>query len=164
VIEDVTLFGKATKPYENKANPRDPKNRTFFTMPVRYEFKNRDTRAEAESVLRELCKVECTTPYPLILRHCIRQVIDHMRKQFPGDYIRVTVDSDNMSLKVSRRKKGDGWYSLDDPIKLPWEVLDVQARVVPEGLRVPNLPVRKQDVEPSGEEEGGGGDMRPWPW
>jgi hypothetical protein len=153
VIENVTLFGKSTKAYENKLNPQDPKNRTFFTMPIRYEFRNRDIKAEAESILRDTCKIDCTTPYPTILRHCIRQVIDHMRKEFPGDYIRVTVDSDNMALKVARKKKGDGWYTLDDDIKLPNEVLDIHARKVPDGFVLNNLPVRKEQESTEADSE-----------
>jgi hypothetical protein len=161
VTENVTLFGKVTKPYVNKADPKDPKNRTFFTLPVRYDFKDRDTKNEAERILRDTCKIECTTPYPIILRHCIRHVIDHMRKEFPGDFIKVTVDSANRSLNVSRRKKGEGWFKMNDPIKLPVEVLDVHAYFVPEGLVMNNLPKRKTntvDTSPTQDKEPDMGD------
>jgi hypothetical protein len=161
VIEDVTLFGKVTKPYENKKNSTDPRNRTFFTMPIRYEFKDKDTRVEAETILRDTCKVDCTTPYPTILRHCIRQVIEHVRNDFPKDYVKVTVDAKNVSLRLSR-KGHDGWYTYDDPIELPREVLDIHSRTVPANLMVRNLPNRRVstsrvDIDMVGEEEGGGG-------
>jgi hypothetical protein len=139
VATNVTLYGKVTKPYENARNNKDPRNRTFFTMPVRYDFRDRDTRIEAETILRETCKVECTTPYPIILRHCIKQVIQHVRAEFPKDYVKVTVDAENMALKISRRSS-DGWYTFDDPIYLPKEVLDINARWVPDGVVVKDLP------------------------
>jgi hypothetical protein len=142
VIENVTLFGKVTKPYVNPRNPADPKNRTFFTLPVRYDFKDRNTRWEAETILRDTCKAECSTPYPTILRHCIRQVVNHVRKDFPRDFIKVTVDSENVALNVSRRGD-DGWYTYNDPIPLPREVLDVHARYVPDNLVLRNLPERR---------------------
>jgi hypothetical protein len=144
VTENVTLFGKVTKPYVNNANPADPRNRTFFTLPVRYEFRDRDTKIEAETILRDTCKVDCTTPYPTILRHYIKQVIDHMKVQYPEQFIKVTVDTANLLLRVTRRHKTKGWYSLDEPIKLPEEVLDIHARKVPDGLPALILPVRKE--------------------
>jgi hypothetical protein len=156
VTKEVTLFGKVTKPYENKANPQDPRNKTFFTLPVRYEFKDRETRVEAETILRDTCKIDCTTPYPTILRHCIKEVIRHFRSEYLDDYIRVTVDAAKMSLKVCRRVKGDGWYVHDDLIRLPEQVLDIHARYVPEDLVMPELPVRSREagtVEPMVESE-----------
>jgi hypothetical protein len=147
VTENVTFFGKVTKPYENKRNPKDPRSRTFFTIPVQYEFKDRDVRVEAETILRETCKIDCTTPYPTILRHCIKKVIDHFRAEYPGDYIRVTVVADKLALKVSRRVKGDGWYVHDDLIRLPNQVLDIYARFVPEDLVMPRLPIRRRVSE-----------------
>ena len=62
IAEGVTLFGKQTKPFRNSKLPEDPKNGTYFTIPVRYEFKDKEQRFSAESVLRDTCKVECTTP------------------------------------------------------------------------------------------------------
>jgi hypothetical protein len=64
VTQNVVLYGKVTRPYENKKNPQDPKNKSFFTLPVRYEFKDKETRLEAETILRDTCKIDCTTPYP----------------------------------------------------------------------------------------------------
>jgi hypothetical protein len=144
VTQNVILYGKVTKPYENKANPEDEKNRSFFTMPIRYEFKDKETRVEVETILRDTCKVECATPYPLILRQCIRQVIDHFRKDYPNDYIKVMVDSQNLALKVSRKVKGDGWYTHKEPIPLPPQVLDIRARFVPKDFKLVNLPTRRR--------------------
>jgi hypothetical protein len=151
-----------TKPYENKANPQDPKNRTFFTLPIRYEFKNRDTRVEAETILRDICKIDCTTPYPTILRFYIKKVIDHFRILYPNDYIRVSVDAPSLSLRVSRRVKNDGWYVHNDPIKLPQQALDIYARFVPDDLPLPDLPVIRRDSvssnQPGPMEADSGGD------
>jgi hypothetical protein len=127
VVQNVTLFGKVTKPYENRANEQDPKNRSFFTMPIRYEFKDKDTKLEAETILRDTCKVDCATPYPTILRSCIKQTVDHFRRSYPNDFIKVAVDTQSLSLKVSRKVKGEGWYEHNSPIPLPEAVLDIRA-------------------------------------
>jgi hypothetical protein len=144
VTQNVILYGKVTKPFENKANPNDERNKTFFTMPIRYEFKDTQTRIEAETILRDTCKVDCATPYPIILRQCIREVIDHFRNDYPDDYIKVTVDSHNLALRVSRKVKGDGWYTHKEPIPLPPQVLDIRARFVPQGFKMTNLPERRR--------------------
>ena len=143
IAEGVTLFGKQTKPFRNMKQPEDPKNGTFFTIPVRYEFKDREQRFSAESVLRERCKVECTTPYPVILRHCIKKVVDHVRALYPGEFIKVQVDPANFCLKVSRRTADKKtWYKFDDPIPLPEAAYNTTARSVPDDLVMENLPVR----------------------
>jgi hypothetical protein len=142
VTQNVVLYGKVTRPYENKSNPQDPKNKTFFTMPVRYEFKDKETRLEAETILRDTCKIDCTTPYPANLRSCIRQVVDHFRKDYPEDYIKVSVDTENLTLKVSRKVKGDGWYNNKEPIPIPERALDIRSRFAPPDLIMKNLPRR----------------------
>ena len=142
IAQGVTIFGKSTKPYKSRKK-EDPLNGTFCTVPVRYDFKDKDSRISAEMVLRERCKVECTTPYPVILRHCIRQVIEHIREDYKGEYIRVSVDANKFALKVARRN-GETWYNYDELVKLPEEAYNVSARTVPEGLTIPNLPPRRQ--------------------
>jgi len=142
IAQGVTIFGKSTKPYKSRKK-EDPRSGTFCTVPVRYEFKDKDSRIAAEAVLREKCKVECTTPYPAILRHCIRQVIEHVREDYEDEYIRVSVEPSKFALKVARRTE-HGWYNYSDLVKLPEEAYNVSARTVPEGLTIPNLPPRRQ--------------------
>jgi hypothetical protein len=51
VTKNMTFFGNATKPYNN---PLDPDSGKFYTIPVKYEFKDRDTRSKVEQILRAL--------------------------------------------------------------------------------------------------------------
>jgi hypothetical protein len=144
VTQNITLLGKVTKPYENRANPQDPKNKTFFTMPIKYEFKDKETRIEVETILRDTCKIDCATPYPPNLRSCIKQVVDHFRADYPEDYIKVAVDTQSLTLRVSRRVKGDGWYNHKEPIPLPDLAFDIRSRFPPKELVMKNLPNRRQ--------------------
>jgi hypothetical protein len=62
-----------------------------------------------------------------------------------------------LSLKVSRKVKGEGWYEHNSPIPLPEAVLDIRARFVPKSFKLSGLPeLRKPSIptQPS-EEEGG---------
>jgi hypothetical protein len=72
VIDDILmcatgmeLFGKKTKSYRNS---KDSNSGLFCTLPVKYTFEDKDTRIEAETILREKCGIQCSTPYPMVLR------------------------------------------------------------------------------------------------
>jgi hypothetical protein len=91
-IDDVTslvtkmeFFGASTKQYKGKGSTG------FCTVPVKYQFKDKDHRIYAEKTLRETCQVKCATPYPAIVRECIKQVVDHVRLTHPEDFVRVSV-------------------------------------------------------------------------
>jgi hypothetical protein len=140
VVEGMTFYGKKTKSYSKKG---DPDSGSYCTVPVRYDFRDRDIRSYAETVLRDKCKIQCATPYPLILRETIKQVINGVKKEFPNCYVRVVVDTGKMCLRVFRRPKLDPgstaekeWFKMDDPVPIPAEALDIYAKEVPEGFKV----------------------------
>ena len=139
IAENATLYGKCTKPTKARSLEGSQKNGTYYSMPIRYEFKDKDSRIAAETVLRERCKVECSTPYPAILRNCIKQVVDHIRDAYPGQFVRVNVDTDKFCLRASRRSP-DGWYKYDKPIPLPDIAYNVHARSLPEDMVKMDLP------------------------
>ena len=147
-IDDVLSMSKGMKFYGNTTktyrNPRDPKSGSYCTLPVRYDFKDKDTRLRAEGVLRSHCKVNCSTPYPVILRDCIKQVLNHVKTGYPDNYVRITVDPNSFALKVARRPPATeldpdpAWKVHDRLIPLPKEALNISARKVPEGFRMPS--------------------------
>jgi len=151
-----TIFGKQTKAYRNNKKQDDPRNGTFFTVPVRYEFKDREQKFAAETVLRERCKVECTTPYPTIVRHCIKKVIEHVRNDYPEEFIKVQVDPKKFCLKVSRRTVSKEWFKFDDDIPLPEIAYNINARSVPDDFVMPPLPTRvRREPTPPPDKSGG---------
>ena len=114
---------------------------SFCTIPVKYSFKDKDTRIQAETALRSSCKVSCSTPYPVILRECIKQVVNSVKAKFPGEFVRTNVDPVKLTLSVARRGNKDSeWQYLKRPVPLPLDVLNVDARKVPEGFRLTDLP------------------------
>jgi hypothetical protein len=54
VVTGMKCYGRATKSYQ-KAN--DPLSGSFCTVPVRYDFHDKETKSYAENVLRDKCKV-----------------------------------------------------------------------------------------------------------
>jgi hypothetical protein len=153
VATGIHFFGRKTKSFQSS---KDPQSGLFCTIPVKYDFKDKDDRIEAESVLRDKCKISCATPYPAILRESIRQVWDAVKVDYPDNFIRVKVDTNDMKLKVSRRplveKSGKKiWFDVGTT-PIPLEALDVSSRTVPEGFKVRDIPrksSRKSSVESS---------------
>ena len=122
LAEDMTFFGKSTKSYKNN---KDDKSGSFCTIPVKYTFRNKDTKIRAEAVLRERCKVNCSTTYPVVLRECIKQVVEHVKQSYKDNFVRVTVDSGS---PVGHTKKvgtphGRITMILSRFLRKPWTLL-----------------------------------------
>jgi hypothetical protein len=148
VSTGIKFYGRKTKSFAKK---NDPNSGAYCTLPVRYDFQCKEDRIEAESLLREKCKIQCSTPYPNILRESIRQVIEVIKADYPNNFVRVAVDTGNMLLKIARRPMLDAgdkskkvWTQVGS-LSIPKEALDVSARSIPENFKVNNIP-RKLDT------------------
>jgi hypothetical protein len=148
----IRFYGAATKSYKN---PRDALSGSYCTIPVRYEFADKDTRIQAEQILRTTCKVSCATPYPPILRECIKRTIDSIKQDYPDHLVKVSVNLENHCLRVARRlNKESGWLYAKEDIPIPPEALDVRSRIIPESLKVnvpvysPRRPAQMQTADP----------------
>jgi hypothetical protein len=135
IVKGMNFYGKTTKSY---SNPRDKSSGAYCTIPVRYDFTDKESRIYAESVLRDKCKVSCTTPYPLMLRETIKQIVEQTKAVNPGHFVKVNVYTDTMTLRVSKRPmlaEGDKgkktWSYVGEPIPIPTECLDLKVRTVP---------------------------------
>ncbi len=93
MVTNMRFYGSNTKQYKGKTN------KPFCTVPVRYQFKDRDTRVFAEKTLRDTCEVNCSTPYPTLVRESIKQVVEHVKKTHPSDFIKVNVMTKEFGLK-----------------------------------------------------------------
>ena len=111
VMKGMEFFGKVTKVYNNTKNNGDELNGKFCTLPVKMVFKDTDSKARAEAVLRKTCKLQCTTPYPPLLRKLIKETIDSYRGKFPDSFIQVKVDAEGGKLLLSRRSKEDNKWT-----------------------------------------------------
>jgi hypothetical protein len=136
VSTGIHFYGTTTKSYRH---PRDDLSGSFCTIPIRYDFDDRETRIQVEQTLRTNCNVKCSTPYPPILRECIKRVIADAKTEFPDNLIKVVVDSNNLTLKVARKVSKDDksrWIYASEDIKLPQEALDTRSRKIPESLTI----------------------------
>lgn len=146
MTKSMSFFGTTTKTYRNA---KDPNSGAYCSIPVKYEFKDKDTRVRAEQILRSRCKVQCSTPYPPVLRACIKKTIEATCAAFPGSFVKVAVDPAKMCLKVAYRpeKSADRWTYIPKYVGLPADVLDVRSRIVPADLTLTDLPVAPTEAE-----------------
>ena len=93
------------------------------TIPVRMDFKNKETKLQAETTLRSVCKVSCSTPYPKRLRQLINGMIQNGKNTNPDCFIKIKVDIDNLMLTAHARKE-DTWIHLKLDTVIPLDILD----------------------------------------
>jgi hypothetical protein len=117
------FLGTTSKKFYNKKNPQDPRNDSFCTMPVRFEFKDKVTRMQAEKTLRKVCSVSCAVPYPKRLRAMMDNLISEGKKKFPNCYIRTRVDVDNLTIEA-HAKKDKEWIDLGLMCSIPTNICD----------------------------------------
>jgi hypothetical protein len=117
------FLGATSKKFFNKKNVNDVRNDTMCTMPVRFEFKDRETRINAEKTLRKVCKVSCAVPYPKRLRDILDNLITQGKKLAPNCFIRTRVNVDNLYVDV-HAKTTDGWKDLYLKTCIPLDICD----------------------------------------
>ena len=106
------FLGSGTRKFYNNRDKTDKRNGKMCTVPVRMDFTNKETRIQAESTLRSICKVNCSIPYPRKLRVLINDTISKGKQLREGCFIKVKIDVDNLMLSATARGK-DGWEKLD---------------------------------------------------
>jgi len=154
MAKNVAFYGKTTKSYRN---PKDSNSGSYCTIPVRYDFQDRTQKILVEDVLKDKCDIACTTPYPLILRECIKRAYNSVKEVYPDNGVKILVDADRMLLKIARKPKGSKTWYYKEPVSLPLDVLDTMAKKIPENfhfdISIPRTPVRDDSpsiVEPDG--------------
>jgi len=110
---------------------KDPLDGKMCTLPVRFDFKDKETRIQAEMSLRKICQVKCTTPYPKKLRALMKTLVDEGKKVAPENFIRTRVNADKLCIDV-HAKVGQEWKDLCMHTKIPLDILD-SAFVFPRG-------------------------------
>ena len=116
------FMGNGTRKFFNKGKKEDPRNGKMCTVPVRLDFKNKETRIQAEHTLRNICKVSCSTPYPKRLRQMLKLQIEEGKKLRDKCFIRNKVDIDNLKI-VTMAKAENGWEHLDLDKQIPDDIL-----------------------------------------
>jgi hypothetical protein len=129
------FLGNTTKLYYNNHNSTDPRNNSMYTVPVRLDFKDKDTRFNAEVMLRKVCKVNCSVPYPKKLRTLLGDAVKQGKALQPDCFIRTKVNIDKLIIEA-HAKTASGWLDLGISQKIPLNILDSTSSFAPEPMIV----------------------------
>jgi hypothetical protein len=136
VLDDVLscskleFLGNSSKLYYNNRNANDPKNNKMYTVPVRFDFKDRDTRFNAEIMLRKVCKVNCAVPYPRKMRSLLGELVRKGKALQPDCFIRTKVNVEKLQVEA-HAKTASGWLDLGLKCGIPLNILDATLDVEP---------------------------------
>ena len=117
------FLGSGTRKFFNNRDKEDKRNGKMCTVPIRMDFKNKETRSQAEHTLRTICKVSCSTPYPKKLRATLSDLIKQGKALKPKMYIKTKVDIDKLVISAFA-KEGDNWTNLNLDTPITPEFLD----------------------------------------
>ena len=117
------FLGSNSRKFHSNKNPNDPRNGKFCTMPVRMDFKDKETRIQAEISLRKICKVSCSTPYPKNLRKLLDNLVKEGKTIAKECFIRTRVNVDKLTIDVHAKDK-DVWRDLGLSQPIPLDILD----------------------------------------
>jgi hypothetical protein len=117
------FLGTQSKLFFNNRNEQDERNNNMYTLPVRMEFKDRESRFEAEIMLRKLCKVNCSVPYPKKFRDQLNELIKTAKTKQPNCYIRTKVNVENLTVEA-HAKTVSGWLDLGLKSSISTNILD----------------------------------------
>jgi hypothetical protein len=120
------FLGTQSKLFYNNKNDEDVRNNAMYTLPVRMEFKDRECRFESEIMLRKLCKVNCSVPYPKRMRLLLNEVLSAGKRLQPDCYIRTKVNVENLTVEA-HAKTASGWLDLGLKRQIPLDVIDIPA-------------------------------------
>ena len=117
------FLGAGSKNFFNKHKPDDKRNNTFCTVLVRLDFKDKETRMQAEISLRKLRKVSCSTPYPRRLRGLLNNLVKDGKTKAPDYYIRTRFNVEKLTIDV-HAKVGSTWQELHLNYPIPLDILE----------------------------------------
>jgi hypothetical protein len=137
LAENYQILGNTTKTYRNA---KDPQSGLYCTAPVRYDFKNKDTRTNAEIVLRYRCGVSCAVPYPVPVRECIKKIVSEVKKDHPDNYIKVAIDTGKLAFKIARKPPKNApdpkWQYDYNDVPVPVIVMESGGRKLPDDFNI----------------------------
>jgi hypothetical protein len=119
------FFGSKTSPCKNPADKS--LNGKFYTVPVKFMFKDRKSAQTAADILHDFMGINSTTPYHRSLRAAMNKVITKAKEENPGYQAKTNLDLNGKSLKCFIRpdiKPPGRWVPHGDSVPLSYADMD----------------------------------------
>jgi len=123
------FLGSGTRRFHNNRNPADPRNNKICTVPVRFDFKNKEQRIRAENTLRKVCNIRTAVPYPKKVREALAEIVEQGKKKSPGKFVLTKIDIENLVINAFVRGES-GWIDLDLKRDISTLLIDTSAVVL----------------------------------
>jgi hypothetical protein len=152
LVQGMELYGTGTRPCRLPGNPSQ--NGTYYTVPVKFSFQNKQTAQRVSDLLKTRYKINTSVPYHRSLRTSMNLVREKVKVDHPGKMIIVNLDFSNRSLEVKLRPEGargsgGQWRPMSKKFKLPQEALDPRYKEL-DKITLPASPCNNGDT-PTGD-------------
>jgi hypothetical protein len=151
LVQSMDLYGNGTRPCRVPGNPS--LNGTYYTVPVKLTFQNKQTAQRVSEVLRSRFKVNISVPYHRSLRAAMNLVREKVKSSNPGMMVIVNLEFAARSLEAKIRPEGAGpssgqWTPLPKKFPLPAEALNPKLREV-STISLPASPTKPSGFDDS---------------
>jgi len=131
MVVRMEFFGSKTSPCKNPADKS--LNGKFYTVPVKFMFKDRKSAQTAADILRDFMGINSSTPYHRSLRAAMNKVIAKAKEENPGYQAKTNLDLNGKSLKCFIRpdiKPPGSWAPYGNHIPLSYADMDPSSSFV----------------------------------
>jgi hypothetical protein len=135
MVVRMEFFGSKTSPCKNPADKS--LNGKFYTVPVKFMFKDRKSAQTAADILRDFMGINSTTPYHRSLRAAMNKVIAKAKVENPGYQAKTNLDLNGKSLKCLIRpdvKPPGKWAPYGDNTPLSYADMDPSSSFVKDNV------------------------------
>ncbi len=123
-VENMEFLGQRSKKFINNNNLADPRNNTFTTMPIRFEFASRASRVNFERTLRDCCGARAVQSHPEPVRREMVVFRKALQERYPDEIVMVRPDS--ATLRLVAYKKVDNaprWEDCEESHPIPLGIM-----------------------------------------
>jgi hypothetical protein len=145
-VKGMDLFGKGTKPCKDPKNSSI--NSSFYTIPVKLTFSNKQVSKHVNEILRQKYKVSTSIPYHRTLKKAMSLAHEKISKLNPGKQVLISLDAGKKCLKPftrnppthGNRSEDSAWSSAGNPIQLPIDALNPKLKDISSEFSLPASP------------------------
>jgi hypothetical protein len=123
-VENMEFLGQRSKKFINNNNLADPRNNTFTTMPIRFEFANRAGRVNFERTMRDCCGARVVQSYPEPIRKEMAAFRTALQERYPDEIVMVRPDNATLRLVAYKKVHGDPkWEDCEEFHPIPLGIM-----------------------------------------
>jgi hypothetical protein len=145
-VKSMDLFGKSTRPCKDPKNPS--LDGTFYTIPVKISFGNKQVAKQVNDILRKQYKVSTSIPYHKTLKKAMTMAHDKVSQANPGKQVLISLEASKKCLKpmvrdppVRASRNGPAnWVFTGSYIQLPQDALDPKIKDISSDFCLPTTP------------------------